>query len=72
MDFPAPDGPKITTNSPLSILRDKLSKALNSWSPLLYILDTFSNSIIVVILNLPALIISFFLYFYKFFIKYYL
>ena len=35
VDFPAPDGPKITTNSPLSIFRLRLSKAFNSWSPLL-------------------------------------
>ena len=35
VDFPAPDGPSITTNSPLFIDKSILSSALNSFSPIL-------------------------------------
>ena len=35
VDFPAPDGPSITTNSPFPIDKSILSSALNSFSPVL-------------------------------------
>lgn len=35
VDFPAPDGPRTTTNFPFSISRSMLSSALNSCSPVL-------------------------------------
>jgi len=42
--FPAPLGPTIATNSPLSILKLVLSKALITISPILYSLTTSLNS----------------------------
>ena len=45
VDFPAPEGPNITTNSPLLISKDTLSKALSFFSPTLYVLVTFLSSI---------------------------
>ena len=45
VDFPAPLGPKITTNSPLLIVKLTPSKALNLFSPTLYVFFTFLNLI---------------------------
>ena len=42
--FPAPDGPTITTNSPLSILKSTPSEALISISPILYVFFTLSKT----------------------------
>jgi hypothetical protein len=35
VDFPAPEGPRITTNSPLSSSKSMFFSALNSLSPIL-------------------------------------
>ena len=44
--FPAPDGPSITTNSPLFIVRFMLFSAFIVWFPFLYSLVTFFSVII--------------------------
>ena len=44
VDFPAPLGPTITTSSPFSISKFALSNALMLFSPTIYSLTTFLNS----------------------------
>ena len=45
VDLPLPEGPRITTSSPLLIVKLRLFAALTIWVPVLYSFETFFSSI---------------------------